>query len=297
MDPLRTNVWEHQIPTPPSVILDQALSPHIDRMLSMVLSLVGLGDDAIRRFNRLAREKATLDRYDTIAYERDLKVGLRGQVGARPKEAAAIERAKIVHQEIAPFLFGDSLLDIGCGNGLISSLTTNRFAHIKLIDVVQYLSPALDLPFALYSEGLPLPIDQPFDTVLVLNVLHHSINPLELLKLAWGATRRKLIIIESVVGVNKEKPGAKYELLRSPIEHQIAYAAFVDWFYNRVLHDDIPVPYNFATPAQWESVFVQEEMPLEQTIYLGQDLDIAPVYHVLFVLEKKNQLYPNRLVP
>jgi hypothetical protein len=117
-------------------------------------------------------------------------------------------------------------------------------------------------------------------------VLHHASAPLELLKLAWQATRKRLIIIESVVAIHKEHAGAKYELTNYPDEDQIAFAAFVDWFYNRVLHDDVPVPCNFTTPEGWQSVFLQEQMKLIETTYLGQDIAIGPEYHVLFVLEK-----------
>jgi hypothetical protein len=107
------------------------------------------------------------------------------------------------------------------------------------------------------------------------------------LKMAWAATRKRLIIIESVVGVHKAEPPVRYDLANASDENQIAYAAFVDWFYNRVLHDDVPVPYNFTTPERWQSTFLQHGMHLAHTIYLGQDIDIGPEYHVLFVLEKQ----------
>jgi len=136
-----------------------------------------------------------------------------------------------------------------------------------------------------------------FDTVLLLTVLHHSENPVELLKSAWDVTKKKLIIIESVVGVHKEEPQAKYELLNSSDEDQVAFAAFVDWFYNRVLHNDVPVPYNFTTPEQWRSIFSENNMRLAQTIHLGQDIEMGPEYHILFVLEKESvaQAEPQRL--
>jgi hypothetical protein len=152
---------------------------------------------------------------------------------------------------------------------------------------VDYLPKALGLDFEIYTEGYALPVSGLFDTVLLLTVLHHSANPVELLKLAWGATKRRLIIIESVVGVDTAKAGVKYDLVDLSDENQIAYAAFIDWFYNRVLHDDIPVPYNFTTIANWQSTFQQHNMRLTQTIHLGQDIEIGPEYHVLFILEKE----------
>jgi hypothetical protein len=64
----------------------------------------------------------------------------------------------------------------------------------------------------------------------------------------------------------------------------------VDWFYNRVLHDDVPVPYNFTTPSKWISLFVDNNMPLAAALHFGQDIDIGPEYHILFVLQKEPQL-------
>jgi SAM-dependent methyltransferase len=281
----KPNIWKQPIPSPQSVILDATLRPYIYQYLDKVLALFGLSKDAIKSFNELAGEEAVLERDNVVAYERALKHGLIGLVVPANEDQALNQRAAIIYGQIAPYLCGDSLLDIGCGNGLIADLARGHFKEIQLLDVVRYLPNALHLPFKLYTEGQPL-IDHPFDTVLLLTVLHHSKNPVELLKLAWNATAKHLIIIESVVDVHKAEPSASYELLGLPIEDQIAFAAFVDWFYNRVLHNDVPVPYNFTTPEQWRSIFLENNMRLAQQVHLGQDIDIGPEYHILFVLEK-----------
>lgn len=287
MRPNIINVWGHHIPTPQSVILSQALRPHIEGLLSKILNLLGLRNDAIERFKRLAIDKAIIEEDDPlVAYERDLKAGLIGQIKPHEKDDVLTERAKIVYSEIKPFLHGDSLLDIGCGNGMISNLAKAQFKNILLLDVVKYVPHALHLPFKLYKEGERLPINGQYDTVLLLTVLHHSNNPAELLKLAWEATRKRLIIIESVVGVHQLEPSIKYELVNLTDDDQIAYAAFVDWFYNRVLHDEVPVPYNFTTPEKWKSIFSEHNMPVTQAIQLGQDVEIGPEFHYLFVLDK-----------
>jgi hypothetical protein len=58
--------------------------------------------------------------------------------------------------------------------------------------------------------------------VLLLVVLHHSRNPEELLDLAWAATRKRLIIIESVVGVHKLESKVKYDLVALTDKEQFA---------------------------------------------------------------------------
>jgi SAM-dependent methyltransferase len=287
MDSERRNIWGSQIPSPKSVILDHELYPHISGLLDKVLGLIGLGGTAIEQFKKLAIEKAVLDKDGPLeAYEHELKAGLAGQIDPHKMDEALAERAHIIYQQIKPVLIGDSLLDIGCGNGLIANLAKGLFKQVQLLDVVPYVSKTIDLPFVLYTEGSPLPIDHLYDTVLLLVVLHHSNDPVKLLNFAWAATKKRLVIIESVVGVHESKPSVRYELTNSSLEHQIAYAGFVDWFYNRVLHDDVPVPYNFTAPEKWLEVFAQYNMRLTQTVYLGQDIDIGPEYHILFVLEK-----------
>lgn len=288
-----TNFWKVPIPTPQSIILNEKLYPHIDKLLSEVLVLVGVDRAAIAQFKDLAKSAAKRDESLTlVAYERSLKAGLLGLVRHDRKDECLNRRAKVIYDEISSCLIGDSLLDIGCGNGLISNLARGRFKKIQLLDVVNYLPAALNLPFLLYKEEEQLPIEGAFDTVLLLTVLHHSRDPVELLKKAWAATKKRLIIIESVVGVREPDPPCEFVTLDDT--DQVAYAAFVDWFYNRVLHDDIPVPYSFTTPDKWLSLFQQHKMNCTKTIYLGQDIAIGPEYHMLFVLDKEKQQEPSQ---
>jgi SAM-dependent methyltransferase len=287
MNSTKTNYWGQPIPTPQSVMLNEGLRPQIDAFLAKVLGLNGLRKEAISAFTRHARAAAT----DTIliSYEKDLKDTLGNLIVTCKRDEALNDRANVICKQITPFLDGQSLLDVGCGNGMIAHLLRHRFTRLQLLDVVQYVPIGYDLPFVPYIEGQPLPITESFDTVLLLTVLHHSIDPIELLKLAWAATNKRLIIIESVVGVHEEADSAKYELLKSSDDDQVAFATFVDWFYNRVLHHGVPVPYNFTTPERWQSIFLENRMPLVQTKHLGQDIDIGPEYHILFVLEKPAQ--------
>lgn len=280
-----TNAWGHRVPQVQEVLADPSLRPLIVGLLAKVGGLVGLTTDGVCELLAVLRDPET-GRSSTLDLERRFKVHLRLQGRSEKLIEAVDQRSAIAVAEIGPWLSGHSLLDIGCGNGLVARAVANRFQEIQLLDVLNYLDPRVTLPFIRYVEGAPLPIDRQWDTVLLLTVLHHSVDPAFLLREAWRATKHRLIIIESVFGVRTSSPSSPYALSSLSRGSQIGFAVLVDWLYNRVLVDDVPVPYNFTTPARWQALFAAEGMGLVEARNLGQDIDVAPELHYLFVLER-----------
>jgi SAM-dependent methyltransferase len=256
-----------------------------------VLTKFGLREVAIKQFLEVLEQEVRMTQDSPVAeFESNLKKCLARVGPLGTKDEALSERARIIYDEIKELFTGDSLLDIGCGDGRISVLAKQHFRRTVATDVVDIVPTAfrnLGLEFKAYKEGSPLPTgDERFDTVLLLTVLHHSSRPRDLLELAWGATQKRLIIIESVIGVHEVESSVRYDLKSLPDSEQTGFAAFVDWFYNRVLYDDVPVPYNFTTPENWLSTFAEHEMHKCGIKHFGQDIEIGPEYHVLFVLDK-----------
>jgi len=283
------NIWQHSYPSPQSVLLSESLRVYVDKVFDTILDLNGFTDQEINCFKKTAREIARKEPANLKNCEFRLKNALTNVQNKTRMDVALEERAKIIYDEVAPYVIGESLLDVGCGNGLVANLLRKHFrGKVLVTDIKNYLFPGLHLRFKPYSEGSRLPCDrsEQFDTVLLIAVLHHATNPRELLRLAWAATRQRLIIIESVIGVRERHNDVQYDLVDSSLEDQTGYAVFIDWFYNRVLHDDVQVPYNFTTPERWKEVFDDEKMDLKHTQFLGQDIKIGPEYHVLFVLER-----------
>lgn len=246
-----------------------------------------------RRFGLTATESDELVRrvWELAAKSNDVdfELGLHAMVSSRfdPQLIRKLldERASDISKQISPYLRGNTLLDVGAGDGMVAWNVHQRFQSCTLVDVMNYLDPRVQLPVTVYADGHRLSFADPCDSVLLINVLHHSDFPLTVLEDAWDHTNDRLIIIESVYGDPVRAGLADLPFCLSPRD-QFLYTSFFDWFYNRVLHADVPVPCNFLSPPEWQTIFNGRGMRLANGLDLGIDVDIVPIHHFLFVLER-----------
>ena len=61
---------------------------------------------------------------------------------------------------------------------------------------------------------------------------------------------------------------------------------FFDWLWNRVVYQDVNVPFNFHKPEEWEQIFKEKGLMIDRSIDLGYDSPMTPEHHWLFVLNK-----------
>jgi hypothetical protein len=107
--------------------------------------------------------------------------------------------------------------------------------------------------------------------VLLLTVLHHSDDPIQVMSEALRLANQSVIIIESVYFNELHKQVNK----------------FFDWFYNRVLNNpQINVPFNFLTPNAWPILFEQLGGKVTHMKHLGIDEPLVPEWHTLYVVNK-----------
>ncbi len=199
-------------------------------------------------------------------------------------------RAHHVAKQLRPFLIGESLLDVGTGDGMVASNIRSHFKRHFLVDVVNYLDPRVQLPFERYDEGAAIPCgDNAYDTTILTNVLHHSLDPARLLRESIRVTRKRLIIIESVYA-DADRLGQGDIPFCLPAGQQFIYTSFFDWFYNRVLHSDVPAPFNFLPPQKWDRIFSDAGLITQQRLDLGIDVEIVPIHHFLYALDKPDDL-------
>jgi SAM-dependent methyltransferase len=199
-------------------------------------------------------------------------------------------RSELIYNQIRKYLVGPRVLDLGCGDGLVANRVARDGFEVQMSDIVDYRAPSVNLPFAKPLEGEPLPFaSSSFDTVLLLTVLHHANCPLQVFAEALRVCRARIIVIESVFGVQPADVPSGDERAEAFVNlgnAQAQFLAFVDWFYNRVLHHEVQVPFKFKSPAAWEEVFRDfgaHQLSLE---HLGLDQPLVPEYHTLHIVEK-----------
>ena len=145
--------------------------------------------------------------------------------------------AKKMCQDCQSFIRkGSKILDLGCGCGIVGKTFQDFFqAEIIGVDVKDYR--ILPLPFQIY-DGFHVPFpDGSFDVVLINYVLHHSEDPIALLKEAKSATRDKIIIFEDLS-----------EGFLSKLICKIHGSSFDKFFGN-------PAKTSFKTESEWEKIF------------------------------------------
>jgi ubiquinone/menaquinone biosynthesis C-methylase UbiE len=138
-------------------------------------------------------------------------------------------------QEIEEFVFGEKVLDLGCGSGIFGKKFEEKFKKEVIgIDIVD--KRVCQIPFKLYDgQTIPFP-DNYFDLVLISFVLHHTKDPISILKEAKRVGKRSIIFEDLSEGVF----GKIY--------------CFLHWLTWNLFFGKSP-RFNFHTEREWEEIF------------------------------------------
>lgn len=176
-------------------------------------------------------------------------------------------RLKSLSRVISPYAKGSkTILDVGssCGR-LAHRISMETGAEMTGVDV--HMQPSTAIPVMKYDgKRLPFAADT-FDTVLLVDVLHHSENPEQIIKEAKRVAR-KSIIVKEFYWTNK----LDFHLTK-----------LVDWAGCKGY--GMPLPYNFQKIVSMQAMFARQKLSIvEMERFRNKPLDLCR--NVLFRLGK-----------
>ncbi len=148
---------------------------------------------------------------------------------------------------------GDSVLDVGCGNGAIGAALTARSRSVTGMET--RARPSCEIPLAVFNgASLPVATDS-VDWVMFVDVLHHAEDVGRLVADACRVARRGLII--------KDHYGDSAWSRR--------VLAFMDWVGNR--HLDVDLQDNYLSRDEWASLWSQHGLEVAE---ITESIDLYP---------------------
>lgn len=141
--------------------------------------------------------------------------------------------SELLSQMIPP---ESSVLDVGCGDAKLAWSLLQRRPDLRIEGVDVLIRKQTWIPVKLF-DGETLPYaNSSFDVVMLIDVLHHTLDPLALLREALRVSCRWLIIKDHVL----EGFAAAMRL------------RFMDYAGNS--DQGVALPYNYLTEKQWEEL-------------------------------------------
>lgn len=137
--------------------------------------------------------------------------------------------------KIIPYLQkGDRVLDIGSGSCVVAKRLKDSGYEVTLLDVVDKSAYSDFRPIIYDGKHIPFP-DNSFDVAFLITVLHHTKEPIEVLKEAARVAPR-IIVME--------------DLYKDVFQKYLTFA--MDSFLNREFFGH---PHTNMTEREWERVF------------------------------------------
>jgi ubiquinone/menaquinone biosynthesis C-methylase UbiE len=154
-------------------------------------------------------------------------------------------RVRRLVELLAPLVEGSTLLDVGCGDGSISRLVGNARSGLQVRGIDVLVRPETKIPVAPF-DGLNIPHpDRSFDTVMLVDVIHHAVDGRRLLAEAARVAARRVLIKDH------DRNGLlAYSTLR-----------FMDWVCNA--RHGVALPYNYWNREEWRQAFQSAQLTTE----------------------------------
>jgi SAM-dependent methyltransferase len=130
-----------------------------------------------------------------------------------------------------------SVVDVGSGDGRLARLIADKRPDISIRGIDVRLRRDTAIPVEKF-DGASIPYgDGSFDVVMFFDVLHHTDDPMVLLREAVRVARQVVLIKDHTL-----QGALAYSTLR-----------LMDWVGNA--RHNVALPYNYWRPAQWHGAF------------------------------------------
>lgn len=147
------------------------------------------------------------------------------------------------------------VLDVGCGDGLIASMIKEARPDVSIQGIDVLVRPKTHIKVTEY-DGTKIPFeDDSFDVVMFVDVLHHTDDPLLLLREAARVASHSIVLKD-----HTDDGLLSNETLR-----------FMDWVGNKP--HGVRLPYNYWTSNQWNDAI--KTLDLKNEVW-EKNLDIYP---------------------
>jgi SAM-dependent methyltransferase len=130
-----------------------------------------------------------------------------------------------------------SVLDVGCGDGQIAAFIAQSRPDLQIhgVDVIVRKKTYIQVE---KFDGITLPFaDGSYDVAMFVDVLHHTDDPMIMLREAQRVARQAIVIKDHTADGFMAKPTLR----------------FMDWVGNARYR--IAMPYNYWPQARWEKAF------------------------------------------
>ncbi len=139
-----------------------------------------------------------------------------------------------------------SVLDVGCGDGWLASLLAEQLPLSQFCGIDVLVRPDTHISIA-HFDGVEIPYpDHHFDTVMMVDVLHHTGDPAILLREAKRVARNFVVLKDHT----RDGLAARATL------------RMMDWIGNA--HHGVALPYNYLSHSEWRQLFDSLDLTIDQ---------------------------------